>query len=66
MVVASVSLLGVLAVTIERLVYFETNFFNLTIYNDSMKIAASCNTWLCTNDSLYAFVVLVNIGELKL
>ncbi len=64
MAVASVSLLSVLGVTIERLVYFDANFVNLTVYNENgTAVAASCNSWVCTNDSLFAIVALVNIGE---
>ncbi len=65
MVVASLSLLAVLGVTIERLVYFEANFINLTYINDSSmeQQPVQCKSWVCTNDSIYAIMVLVNIGE---
>ncbi len=66
MVVASLSLVAVLGVTIDRLVYFEDNFINLTYINDSMDQPAPhvlCTSWVCTNDSIYAIMILVNIGE---
>lgn len=60
MVVATLSLLGVLGITIERVVFFKENFTNLTIMNETAP--APCDSWVCTNDFIFTVVLLVNIG----
>ena len=61
-------MLSVISVTIERFVYFEHQFTNLSIENDSnetltLYIAAPCNSWLCEADVTFAAVLLVNLGK---
>ena len=61
LVVATPSLLGVLGLSIDRFVYFEKTFYNLTDFNSSE--AASCDTWICTTDFTYTTLLLMNLCE---
>ena len=69
MVVSSISILGVLGMTIERFVYFEMNFGNISVNVSSgsgqyMLKADSCNEWVCTNDFILTVVVVLNLGKM--
>lgn len=65
MVVATLSMLGVMALSIERIVFFEQQFVNLTI-GDGMANETACNSWICTSDFIFAIALLVNLGMLLL
>ena len=60
---ASLSMLGVLGVIIERFIHFERHFFNLTIVNESTEVEelAKCNKWVCTTDFIFTMVLLLNL-----
>ena len=65
--VATVSMLGVLALSIERFVTFEQTFFNLSYanlsYNDNNTFPFGCSKWFCTADFTFTIVILVNLGK---
>ena len=63
-------MLSVIGVTIERFVYFEHQFTNLSQFTNMSEsnetplyIAAPCNSWLCEADVTFAAVLLVNLGK---
>lgn len=61
-------MLGVVGVTIERFVYFEKQFINLSIeveneINRTAYTLAPCNSWLCEADVTFAVVLLINLGK---
>lgn len=60
-VVVTLSLLVVLALTIERFVFFESTFVNITIDTTNGTELSDCNQWTCTNDFIFAVVVLINL-----
>lgn len=60
-VVVTLSLLVVLALTIERFVFFESTFVNITIDTTNGTELSDCNQWTCTNDVVFAVVVLINL-----
>ena len=64
MVVATLSMLGVIALSIDRLVFFEQQFVNLTIGDGTANETAPCNSWICTSDFIFAVALLVNLGML--
>ena len=61
-VVVTLTLLVVLALNIERFVYFESTFVNIT--NGTQQLS-DCNQWTCTNDFIFAVVVLINLRKLS-
>ena len=66
LVVATLSMIGVLAIAVYRFVYFENHFINITVVvNESSNATqlASCNNWMCMSDFIFAVALLVNLGE---
>ena len=71
MAVASISILGVLGMTIERFVYFESHFRNISVKSDGsghgsgqyFLEADDCDKWVCTNDFILTVVVILNLGK---
>ena len=63
-VVTAISLLAVLAFAIERFVYFSTTFENITVVVNNTEQLSTCDKWTCTNDFVFAVVVLVNVCKL--
>ena len=59
MAIASLSILGILGMSIERFVNFERHFLNIT-HNSKSYI---CNDWVCTNDFIFTVVLVLNTGE---
>lgn len=59
MIVATVSVIGVLALTIERFVYFDRSFTNIS-NGDHL---APCSSVVCTSDFTFAVVLLINLGK---
>ena len=64
MVVASLSILGILGVSIQRFVHFEDNFLNISINStDELIEPYLCNNWTCTNDFIFTVVLVLNTGR---
>ena len=71
MAVASISILGVLGMTIERFVYFESHFRNISVKSGGsghgsgqyFLEADDCDKWVCTNDFIFTVVVILNLGK---
>ena len=68
MAVASISILGVLGMTIERFVYFESHFRNVSVNvsegsGQYFLEANDCDKWVCTNDFIFTVVVILNLGK---
>jgi hypothetical protein len=58
--VALISTLGILGVSIQRLVAFKHDFENITlVVNESRTY--TCNNWTCTNDFIFTVVLVLNI-----
>ena len=61
---ATLSLLGVLGFTIERFVWFQSTFSNITVNgSNGTLLLSTCNQWTCTNDFIFTVVVLINLGK---
>lgn len=63
--VATVSMLGVLGLSIERLITFEKTFSNITFYNNSTNGTVPCSEWVCTTDFLFTVILIVNLGKIS-
>ena len=61
--VATVSIFGILAASIERLVYFEEHFVNISVKENGSWAAVMCNEWTCTNDFIFTVVLLLNMSK---
>ena len=64
--VASLTILTILGVSIQRFVYFQQHFTNISVFNsnDSDKYSYYyCNNWTCTNDFIFTVVLVLNIGK---
>ena len=62
-VVATISVLGALTMSIERFVFFESSFKNITnATNNASSSVYRCNKWTCTNDFIFAVVLVLNLG----
>lgn len=62
MVVAGISILGILTESIMRFVRIEKLFRNISI-DSGNETAYICNEWICTNDFIFTVVMVLNIGE---
>ena len=62
--VASLSILTILGISIERFVYFEQQFINISnISNDNKEYSYySCSKWTCTNDFIFTVILVLNVG----
>ena len=60
--VSTVSMLGLLALSIERFVFFEKNFYNLTTA-DSKDSRFHCSDWHCTTDFVFSLLLVLNLSE---
>lgn len=61
--VATLSVLGVLGVTIQRFDHFERIVDNISInLSNGTVVPAQCSTWVCTSDFIFAVALLVNLG----
>ena len=59
MVVAALTILVILGISIERFVSFKEEFVNITLKNNTLY---ECNNWRCTNDFIFTVVLVLNIG----
>lgn len=73
-VIATISMAGTLAMSVERFVYLQKTFGNMTpddsLYWGDEEIGENmtdtrdvCDKWVCLNDFIFAVIVLVNLGE---
>ena len=57
--VAALTILVILGISIERFVSFKEDFVNITLRNNKLY---KCNNWRCTNDFIFTVVLVLNIG----
>ncbi|CAI8017670.1 hypothetical protein GBAR_LOCUS10695 [Geodia barretti] len=65
--VASLTILTILGVSIQRFVYFQQHFTNISVLNSSDSDKHSyyhyyCSNWTCTNDFIFTVVLVLNIA----
>ena len=61
LVVSTVSMLGLLALNIERFVHFKKDFYNLTISNNDSRF--HCTDWHCTTDYVFSLLLIINLSK---
>ena len=60
-VIAALTILIILGMSIERFVTFEQDFENISMASGSGFYL--CNKWTCTNDFIFTVVLVLNIGK---
>ncbi len=73
-VLATISMAGTLAMSVERFIYMQRTFSNITPEDSSLfwdfedegdnvtNAGDICEQWVCLNDFIFAVIVLVNLG----
>ena len=69
LVVATLSMLAVIGISIQRFVYFSDTVEYIRFPNTSNQTSngslddAPCDSWVCTSDFIFAVALLVNLGK---
>ena len=66
--VASLTIVTILGMSIQRFVYFQQQFTNISVPNSENDSSSgfdeySCSKWTCTNDFIFTVVLVLNIGK---